>query len=85
MERIEYQFRTQNDLGKRVGAFILKTRKERGYENHTQFSKKANIARSSLFNIEKGLPSTMVSVDNVLKALDLTWADIAKVLDGREK
>lgn len=74
------EYRDATHLGKTVGSFVAKLREENKL-NRSQLSKKVNLPRSSLFNIEKGLPANMTSVDTILKAFDMSWSDLARYLD----
>lgn len=71
---------TNTQLGNKIAHFVLTKRNEKGL-SQTALALKTRIARSSISNIEKGFPPTVNNLDEVLKGLDLSWADMAKHLD----
>jgi transcriptional regulator with XRE-family HTH domain len=65
-----------------IGDFVLERRLKKGYTS-TKFSQEANLARATIFNIEKKV-GTCVSVANmntILKALDTNWKELGEILD----
>lgn len=69
-----------------VGEYVSLKRKEKGV-TCTQFSKEVGVARSTIFNIEKkvGTCVSLWGMNNILKALGVTWKDLAEVLDNNNQ
>lgn len=78
MNPSDREMKDDNLVGMAIGDYFIR---RRGEVSKEKVSKKAGLARSTIFNIEKGLPPNMGNLDMLLESYGTTWEEIGREID----